>query len=317
MASEGEKKKLLTKAPPTVDLEKTICIEWFRLIAFIALASLFIAANIFSKKFVFFPDDEDEDGSRRSLLSSALRGATGEVRRRLGGSFVMFGQEHPYVHMEDTQIFKTFGLPHTCSYIDYNPAKEIGAILLPFFSFPMTIFLILAHYRNQLVYANDPESKEAKDLYWYSRVTTYFTVAVIQLTHLWFVNDPEETYPKAFGFVGHYIPYALFQTSLAVIAIMQVKYDIIVRQIPFGVSSALAQFYVVYLIFLTVVYQAVVVAVLIDKPIIDARNGGWELTVFKILVKAYALASMLVPIACSIWTIKRSGDTNSFKMSIQ
>ena len=98
---------------------------------------------------------------------------------------------------------------------------------------------------------------------------------------------------------------------------MQVKYDIIVRQIPFGASPALARFYVVYLIFLTVVYQAVVVAVLIDKPIIDARNGGWEMTVFKILVKAYALASMLVPIACSIWTIKRSGDTNSFKMSIQ
>lgn len=315
MATEGEKTKLLTKPAPTVELSKTFCIEWLRLIALVALALLFIAANIFAKKFVFFPLDEDE--SNRSLLSSALRGATGEVGRRLSETFVLFGQEHPYVHMKDTTIYKTFGLPHTCSFIDYNPAKEVGAILLPFFSFPMTIFLIVAHYRNQLVLENSPDNKEAKDLYWYSRITTYFTVAVIQLTHLWFVNDPEETYPKAVGFVGHYIPYALFQTAMAVVAIMQVKYDILVDQIPYGVSAKVARFYVVYLIFLTIVYQAVVVAVLMDKPIIDARNGGWELTVFQIMVKAYAVASMLVPIACSAWTIKCTGDTNSFKMAIQ
>jgi len=98
---------------------------------------------------------------------------------------------------------------------------------------------------------------------------------------------------------------------------MQVKYDIIVRQIPYGVSPTIARLYVVYLIILTIVYQAVVVAILIDKPIIDARNGGWEMTAFQVLVKAYALASMLVPIAASIWTIKHSGDTNSFKMAIQ
>lgn len=87
----------------------------------------------------------------------------------------------------------------------------------------MTIFLILAHYRNQLVYVNDPQNSEAKALYQFSRPATYFSVLVIQLTHLWFVNDPQETYPKAVGFVGHYIPYALFQTALVVIAIMQVS----------------------------------------------------------------------------------------------
>jgi len=101
--------------------------------------------------------------------------------------------------------------------------QEIGAILLPLFSFPMTVFLILAHYRNQLVYVNDPQNEEAKSLYKFSRFATYFSVIVIQLTHLWFVNDPQESYPKAVGFVGHYIPYALFQTALVVIAMMQVS----------------------------------------------------------------------------------------------
>ena len=181
----------------------------------------------------------------------------------------------------------------------------------------MTIFLIAAHYRNQLVYANSPDNEEAKKLYWYSRITTYFTVFVIQMSHLWFVNDPEASYPKGMGFVGHYIPYALFQTALGLIAIMQVKYDIIVGMIPFGVSANTARGYVVYLLVLTFVYQLVCVTILAGNPIIDARNGGWELTAFQILVKAYAIASMIVPIACSIWTIKYSGDTNSFKMAIQ
>lgn len=345
MTTDSEKKTFLAKnQPPAIELDKTICIEWFRLGSFIALAALFVAAKIFSSKFVFYPDEDLGIGSR-SLLSSltdkvtsflpegeesgrflsSLRGAvasataTGEEGRNLGdtGSFVLFGQEHPYINMRETVIFKTFGLPHTCSYIDFNPAKEIGAILLPLFSFPMTVFLILAHYRNQLVYVNDPQNEEAKSLYKFSRFATYFSVIVIQLTHLWFVNDPQESYPKAVGFVGHYIPYALFQTALVVIAMMQVKYDIVTKSIPYGVSKGMARFYVVYLGILTFVYQAVVVAVLMDNPIIDARNGGWEATVFQILVKLYALSSLLVPIACSVWTIRYSGDTNSFKMAIQ
>lgn len=308
MTSEQEKKKLV---PKRIDLDKTICIEWFRLVAFAALTALFASAAIFSKQFVFFKDD-DESG--RSLLRG-VDGDAADEGRRLG--FVLFGQEHPYLDMKETTIYKTFGLPHTCSYIDFNPAKEVGAILLPFFTFPMTIFLILAHYRNQLVYVNNPESPNAKDLYWYSRITTYFSVAVIQLCHLWFVNDPEESYPKGFGFVGHYIPYALFQASLIVIAIMQVKYDITTKMVPFGVSDELARFYVKFLVLLTVVYQVIVIAILVDNPIIDARNGGWELTAFAVLVKVYALTSLVVPVACSIWTIKNSGDTNSFKMAIQ
>lgn len=161
MTTDSEKKTFLAKnQPPAIELDKTICIEWFRLGSFIALAALFVAAKIFSSKFVFYPDEDLGIGSR-SLLSSltdkvtsflpegeesgrflsSLRGAvasataTGEEGRNLGdtGSFVLFGQEHPYINMRETVIFKTFGLPHTCSYIDFNPAKEIGAILLPLF----------------------------------------------------------------------------------------------------------------------------------------------------------------------------------------
>lgn len=101
-----------------------------RLIAFIAITGLFAAAKVFSSKFVFYPDEELGIGSR-SLLSSltdtvtsflpegdesgrflsSLRGAvataTGEEGRNLGdtGSFVLFGQEHPYVNMRETTIF--------------------------------------------------------------------------------------------------------------------------------------------------------------------------------------------------------------------
>ena len=99
--------------------------QYSRLVAFIALAGLFTAAKIFSTKYVFYPDEDL--GSGRSLLSalkdavsslfpededsasflSSLRGAAGEEGRNLGGtgSFVLFGQEHPYVNMKETTIY--------------------------------------------------------------------------------------------------------------------------------------------------------------------------------------------------------------------
>ena len=193
----------------------------------------------------------------------------------------------------------------------------MASIMLPLFSFPMTIFLILAHYRNQLVYVNAPDDKEAKSLYWFSKYSTYYTVSSLQMVHLWFVNSPDAAYPDGFGFIGHYIPYATYQFALALMAAMQVKYDIITGNIPFSVPAPVARSYVVFIFGLTAIYQTITIALFVGTPILDPKNGGLDLVVFKVVTKLYTLCSLVVPTACSVWTIFYSGDTNTFKMALQ
>ena len=85
------------------------------MIAFIALAALFAAAKFFATAFVFYP--ESLEGSGRLL--STLRGAAGEAGRRLG-TFVMFGQEHPYVDMRETTIFVSISdIAALCALVDF------------------------------------------------------------------------------------------------------------------------------------------------------------------------------------------------------
>ncbi len=79
----------------------------------------------------------------------------------------------------------------------------------------------------------------------------------------------------------------------------------------------LARSYMAYLIFITMAYQAIVVVILMDKPLIDARNGGWKETAFIVIMKLYLLVSMFILIDCSVWTIINSDNTNMFRMAIQ
>mmetsp|Transcript_29810 Transcript_29810/g.54587 ORF Transcript_29810/g.54587 Transcript_29810/m.54587 type:complete len:323 (-) Transcript_29810:66-1034(-) len=313
---EEETRKFIAKnKPPALTLELTMNIEKIRFFALVSFVAMFAAGSVFSKQFIFYPMDDD---AKRDL---GLRGAEAgeQAGRKL---YTFFGQEHPYIDLKKTAIWEIFGMPHSCSYIDFHPAKEVAAILLPLFSFPMTVFLILSHFRIKLSAMNE---ECPLWLYRYSRITTPFSVIVIQLTHLWFVNNPEEVYPNGFGFVGHYVPYALFQTSLACTAIMQVYYSIALDEkygngIPFGLPKWFGPFYVIFAIILTIAYQAIVIGMLIGKPILDSAKGGeqgtWERTVFWILTKMYAAVSLLIPMACSGWAIK-SGDTNTFTMALQ
>jgi len=309
-----EKRKFLAKnKPPALTLDNAFNVEWLRLFGMGALMTMFIVARVFSNEFVFFPD-ETNDGSG-SDLRGLLRGdEDSEVReRRL---FTLFGHEHPYVHVEDTVIYKTFGMTHTCSYIDLNPAKEASAIVLPLFSFTMSLFLILAHFRNKLVQLNNPNDSYSQWLYNFSKVSTPFSVFGIQMSHLWFVNDPEEAYPKGFWFPGHYIPYVLFQIVMALTAIMQVHYQMAIRKIPFNVSVTVARWYVRFFVLLTVVYQILIIAIVVGKPIVDSKNGGWEEAVIRYLSRVYAVCVFLVPCACSYWSIKNSSE-NRFTMALQ
>jgi len=326
-ASEEEKKMFLARnKPPRITDSHTFSIEWLRCFALIAISALFGTGKL-TKGCVFTDIDEwyYEPGASRSLLRGAtdaiaeyIPNVTGE--RKLGVlDWLSPGQPfcEPYVAMKDTFIWETFGFPHTCSFIDFNPFKEIFAILLPLFTVPMIAFLILAQWRAKLTVMN----KEAQPwLYTYYRITTPFCVFVIGICHLWFVNDPEKSYPDGYGFTGHYIPYALFQTAMVLVAIGQMNYYVATENIPFGLPVGIARAYVWAFAIIAFVYQCTVISILMGTPILDSAAGGlqgtWQRSLFQAMVFVFKVLILYCPIILSIHEA-RSGDTNTITFGNQ
>lgn len=176
----------------------------------------------------------------------------------------------------------------------------------------MITFLILAHYRIKVISMNNVNCTW---VYTYSKIVTPFNVFVTAIVHLWFVNDPEKNYPDGYGFVAHYVPYALFQTSLSLVAIQQLWYYTGINKIPFGAPVWLAQAYVRALFILTICYQAIVITILMDKPILDSVAGGlegtWQRTLFMAITKVYFIMALIVPIILSAKE-SHNGDNITF-----
>lgn len=334
-SSEETRKFLARNKPPAITVSYTFSIEILRSVSFLALIFLFGAGTVFSNKFVFIPGWEDLPIGERSLLPGStdeivsdatetlLRGATGEAASGGIGSVVnerllsIFGE--PFVNPREGKIFELFGFLHTCSAVDYNPAKEIAAILLPLFTVPMLLFLILSHQRAKLSYLNE---EIPKSLYTYSKFMTPFCLMCVSLVHLWFVNDPDKSYPEGMGFIGHYLPYAGFQISLGLIAINQLYYAIHLKKIPFNIPAKIAKVYVYFVIVLTFCCQVCTLSIVFGHPILDSAktgpdgNGTWERDVFTTMADIYVVVGLAGPFIFSLWDIF-NGDTNTFTVAHQ
>jgi len=332
-SAEETRKFLARNKPPAITVSYTFSIEILRSISFAALIFLFAAGSVFSDKYVFIPGWEDLPVGERSLLPDStdeiasdvtetlLRGATGEssgigsiVNERL---LSIFGE--PHINPKESKIYELFGFLHTCSSVDYNPAKEIAAILLPLFTIPMILFLILSHQRAKLSYLN---KEIPKSLYTYSKFMTPICLVFNSLVHLWFVNDPDKSYPEGMGFIGHYLPYAGFQISLGLIAINQLYYSIHLKTIPFNIPENIAKIYVYFVIVVTICCQMCTLSIVFEHPILDSAktdadgNGTWERDAFQTLANIYVVTGLGGPFIFSIWEIF-NGDTNTFTVAHQ
>ena len=74
----------------------------------LGIGSRSLLSSLTDKVTSFLPEGEESGrflSSLRGAVASAT--ATGEEGRNLGdtGSFVLFGQEHPYINMRETVIF--------------------------------------------------------------------------------------------------------------------------------------------------------------------------------------------------------------------
>jgi len=312
-----ETRKFIDKSkPPKRPYSIRFSIEILRLFSLCTLVALLPLGQYITESFIFFPEEdtprtlEQDTTGLRGTEHDAILNDIGEERNLLS----LFGHPlEPYIDRKETTINKIFGFLHACSFIDYNPAKEIAALLLPFISYPLCLFLILDYFRIRVSFGNKlvPEL-----LYKFSKFSTPIALLLTSMIHLWFVNNPDKTYPEGYGFIAHYLPYVGFQVALALIAIQQVWYHIALDNIPFGFSPTIARIYLKLAVFLPLFYQMCVFSILLERPIFDSLKGGeegtWERVVFKALTRIYPLIAMGIPIICSFWEAFVSKDPNKY-----
>jgi len=264
----------------------TFSIEYFRIFFHVAFLVMVAGGKILSDIYVFTPENPDD---------------------KVLGIFTPTGTRK----VSDTVIYEIFGFNHVCNLIDFNPAKEFAALAIPFVTLPMALFLIFAFFRAQASYLNKEVSES---FYKFAKWNKPFNIYTMVVLHMWFVNSPQDS--EGYGFVGHYIPYAMFQIAIALIAIEQCWYYIELNKIPFGLKRGIMKGYVIFLALLTVVYQLIVWTILAGTPILDSKNNLSDRAIFDFLGKLYAFSILIVPLPVS-WIEYKSGDNNSITFNVQ
>jgi len=200
----------------------------------------------------------------------------------------------------ETVIYETFGLNHGCNYIDHNPAKMVAGILIPLVQIPYMLYFFFYHKRVQ---KSVKDNEVPKWLLQYSSITTPFNIVVTSQLHMWFVNPPYDTY----GFVAHYIPYFLFQTTLALQMILNVCYLESKKNLPWRISSLFAKLFVYWFVILTLVYTAGVIIVLSPSTAIDTKNVIGHQIALKVVTYVYGFIVLVffIPVSAAL---RKDGD---------
>jgi len=134
--------------------------------------------------------------------------------------------------IEDTYIRKMFHMSHSCLFIDFQPAKDVAAILISFFTLPLMIFTYVNHRRIEEDTRKDPI--KWRSLYLFSKYTWMFRFLCLMFFFMVFVNSPDGVYkdPKTmsvselfndtegwYKFQKHYFFYFWYQLAMALLAV--------------------------------------------------------------------------------------------------
>merc|ERR1712194_209605 len=135
-----------------------------------------------------------------------------------------------------------------------------------------------------------------------------YNAGVMAILHLWFVNPPDGEY----GFLGHYIPYLMFQFALALMSIQHVlylthKHDAI---FPCGVKKWMAWVYVGVFTFCVIASFVSVISILGGTPLMDPRNDPTALAISQALAAMIAIMIFVMPIVFAA-VERRDGDANT------
>ena len=174
-------------------------------------------------------------------------------------------EKDPNYDPEGTVIYKIFGFNHACNIVDHNPARMIAAILSPFFIIPLCLFHILSYFRIKYEYLIKREIPAG--VYTFSKVVTPYNFFASLYCFMWFVNNPDDDY----GFIAHYVPYAIFQLMTALMAIQQVYYYTMKDRLPWNVPPRMARIYLYILTALTifsVLFVSIIILILLFTPVL-------------------------------------------------
>lgn len=250
----------------------TFHIEWLRIIGISAFCLMIIVCKLITDT-IIFPGGVSADG----------------------------------MQITDTTIYQLFGFNHVCNVMDFNPAKTVASLMLPFMTLPLILYLFFGHCK---VYKAWDSGLVSKNFLNFSRGVTIFSIYIFSVWHLWMVNGPEMDY----GFKGHYIPYVLSQIAIGLMAIKQVAYLAAIDKVPFGVSASTAWWYVYFLVALTVAAQFLGIATAWGNlfGINPAENEGHRVLI-QVVSKLYVPFAFVLPIVFA-YVESKNGDVSTFTM---
>jgi hypothetical protein len=183
--------------------------------------------------------------------------------------FVDFPEGSGGWHPEETFIYKLFGFNHTCTVLDFNPAKTMSAIVIMAHILPMNMFCVLSYYRIKMDYM---QGEIPKGVWLYSKITTPFIFLSFTFFYMVFVNSPSG---DMLDFTLHYIPYMVWQTGMVLQSIEQCLYLIYKQNtisIPFGLSTSALKGYCIFIVALGIYYTIFVWSFILESPILDTTD---------------------------------------------
>lgn len=220
----------------------------------------------------------------------------------------LYINKQPSMDPTKTVIYGIFGFNHPCNWFDHNPARLVAAIQIPFVIIPMCMYVFLFHVRLMRAYN---KKKITRSLLLFSSVVSPFNAFAMSMLHIWFVNPPDGD----FGFIGHYVPYAMFEYALALMAILQACYLTQTNQIPCGLPHWTGICYSGGLIISTTISFIMVVTLLAGSPILDPVNNRTHNLVFRTIAYIVLVQTFVVP-AIFAAIERKNGDSNTIHYAL-
>jgi len=219
--------------------------------------------------------------------------------------------------MEKTYIVQLFLFPHTCVYIDENPAKTPVAICFLIALLALNLYTYLSKERIKDEAAVDIRLKHVAIISKYTWRIRFICFLVFPLC---FVNSPsydphpfvdpqDATWDELFAdhawfqFIRHYIPYLLWQLAVALMAIEQAWYHHAMGTMPFHFHKTTIKIYLGMMMLLLLYYTLWIVTFICGVDFIGHTRRDEEDPTYIhnrrigiIIMWAYDIVTIYVPL---------------------
>mmetsp|Transcript_21876 Transcript_21876/g.46156 ORF Transcript_21876/g.46156 Transcript_21876/m.46156 type:complete len:296 (-) Transcript_21876:164-1051(-) len=207
-----------------------------------------------------------------------------------------------------TYIYKLFHFNHTCTMLDFNPAKTCAALVIMLHTLPCLAFVVLHHV--QVLAMTDPKYNNLKTM---SNIFSPLQFIFYLYFYMVFVNSPNGEYGTRDGkmkFTFHYIPYMLWQMGILLMGIQQCWYVSLRGEVPFPsiFTKETIWNYVCFLMFMFVLYSTFVWSFIFEAPLWNTESSVGK-TAAMFVMYGWDVFAVLVPM-CFAWVESKRGNSN-------